>query len=68
MTTPDELDAQIACVERELRLRARVYPRRVSAQQMTQAQADRETEIMTAVLATLQRLRAVTPRAQGELL
>lgn len=44
---------QIACIERELRQRARAYPRWVEAGRMTQAKADLETARMAAVLETL---------------
>jgi hypothetical protein len=60
------LEAQITCVERELRMRVRVYPRWVEAGRMTQAKADAEISTMEAVLATLQGL--VPPPAQGGLL
>lgn len=49
---------QIACVERELRQRERVYRRLVAEARMTQATADQETAVMRAVLATLLRLAA----------
>lgn len=39
---PIRLGEQIACVERELNLRKRVYPRRVADRRMTQALADKE--------------------------
>lgn len=55
---PPTIDEQIACVERELGYRRRVYPRRVEARQMTQDLADREMARMEAVLATLQRVKA----------
>lgn len=48
------LDEQIACVTREVKMRERVYPRRVQAGHMSQKQADRELDTMKAVLATLQ--------------
>ena len=44
---------QIACVERELAFRARVYPRWVADKKMLQATSDREMLRMRAVLATL---------------
>lgn len=55
---PPSIDDQIACAERELGYRRHVYPRRVSAKQMTQALADRETARMEAILATLQAVKA----------
>lgn len=51
---------QIACVERELRQRARVYPRLIESGRMTKQKADEETRRMEAVLATLQKV------AEGE--
>ena len=45
---------QIACVEREITMRERVYPRWVDAGKMTQAEADRELLAMRAVLATIE--------------
>lgn len=65
MSTPD-LEAQIACVEREVKMRHRVYPRWVEAGRMTQAKADAEIRTMEAVHATLVALRP--PPAQGSLL
>jgi hypothetical protein len=47
------LTAQIACVERELRLRERVYPRWVAVGRMSQEDCAREILTMRAVLATL---------------
>lgn len=44
---------QVEAIERELKLRERVYPRRVEGGQMTQALADREVARMRAVKATL---------------
>ena len=51
---PFTLDEQIACVKREIGMRARLYPRWVSAQKMAQAKADEELGCMRAVLATLE--------------
>lgn len=58
MTEPT-LEEQIECVEREIGMREKVYPRWVKAvpQKMTQAKADQELARMRAVLATLQSLR-----------
>ena len=47
------LPDQITCVERELGMRRRVYPRWVATGRMTQADADREIATMSAVLDTL---------------
>jgi hypothetical protein len=54
---PVSLDDQIACVDRELGMRRRVYARRVTAKQMGANVAEREIAAMEAVLATLQRLK-----------
>lgn len=53
------LEQQIECIERELRMREQVYPRRIEAGRMTRDQADRELLCMRAVLDTLRRLLAV---------
>lgn len=50
------LAQQIDAVEREIRMREQVYPRRIEAGRMTREQADAELLRMRAVLATLQRL------------
>lgn len=47
---------QIACVERELVMRRRAYPRWIEGGKMTQAKADAEIRAMTAVLETLREL------------
>ena len=59
------LQAQIDCVERELRQRARVYPRLIAQKKMSQGFADVETARMQAVLKTL---RGLLPGEQGRLL
>lgn len=51
-----DIKAQIACVEREIKMRERVYPRWVEAKRMTQAKADHELEAMKAVLWTLREI------------
>lgn len=53
---PDILE-QIECVDREIRMRRRVYPRWVETGKMTQAKADHEIRTMEDVLATLMRER-----------
>lgn len=53
------LDRQIQAVEREIKQREYVYPRRVAAQKMTQKKADEEIGFMRAVLATLQRQKQI---------
>jgi hypothetical protein len=56
---------QLAAVEREIRLRQRVYPRWVETSRMTQVKADQELAAMRAVAETL---RALVPAsAQGGL-
>ena len=46
---------QIACVTREISFRRRVYARRVTNGQMTQAKADQEIRHMEAVLETVEK-------------
>lgn len=70
MSTPTvSLDDMIAAAGRELGLRRSVYPKRVRAGQMTQAQADRETAAMAAILANLKAQQPETKQegTQGEL-
>lgn len=57
---------QIRCVERELKMRRRAYPRWVTQGRMSQDMADAEIAAMEAVLATLQGL--VPQDAQGQML
>lgn len=47
------ISEQVECVRREIRMRKQVYPRRVAAGQMQQADADRELACMQDVLETL---------------
>ena len=47
------LQEQIACVEREIRMRKQVYPRRVAIGKMRQELAEDEIAAMEAVLDTL---------------
>lgn len=49
---------QIASVEREIRMRERVYPRWVEQRRMMEKTAEHEIACMRAVLATLQRIAA----------
>jgi len=44
-------DEKRACLEREIKMRRKVYPRWVENQKMTQALADREIAVMEAILA-----------------
>lgn len=55
------LDNQIACVERELRIREGFYPGQVAAGKMTQRFADDQISLMKDVLISLKRLRGVVP-------
>jgi hypothetical protein len=48
---PIPIADKIACLQREVKMRHRAYPRWVSQERMTQAQADHEIAVMTAVLA-----------------
>jgi hypothetical protein len=62
------LERQIACVEREIKMRRLMYPRWVVQKRgMTQAQCDQEIAVMEAVLETLQGLAGgeVEPVAVG---
>lgn len=47
---------EISCVEREIRMREQVYPRRIAERKMKQAQADREIAVMRSVLTRLKGL------------
>ena len=51
------LDDQIRCVQREIRLRERVYPRLVVQEQMSRLVAENELAAMRAVLETLEAIR-----------
>ena len=51
------IDRQIRAVKREIAMRQRVYPDRVAAGRMKQAEADDELSAMQAVLATLEEKR-----------
>ena len=50
---PIPIAEQIKCVEREIELRRRVYPRRIADRRMSQAQADKQIAAMSAVLDSL---------------
>ncbi|MBE7420666.1 MAG: hypothetical protein HS128_23465 [Ideonella sp.] len=58
---PISIEQQIAAVQREIRMREHVYPRRISDGKMTQKLADRELAAMRAVLATLETLPKTQP-------
>jgi hypothetical protein len=55
---PLPLEKQIACVQRELAMRRKVYPKRVQAQFMTPGQMLQEIRAMEAVLQTLEWVQA----------
>lgn len=61
MNAPITLAQKRACLERELRMRRRVYPRWVKAGRLTQAQAEHEIAVMEAILADY-------PAPQGRML
>lgn len=50
---PPGIDEQIACAERELGYRRRLYPRWVDAGRMSKEKADREITLMEEIHATL---------------
>lgn len=52
------IDEQVACVEREIKMRERAYPRWVEGGRMTQAKADAEVRAMKAVAETLRGLQS----------
>lgn len=52
------ISRQIECVEREIKLRRRVYPRRIAEEKMSQQFAQEELDVMAAVLLTLQNIEA----------
>jgi hypothetical protein len=54
---PIPLSDQITCVEREIAMRRRVYPRWTAAGKMKPEAAEREINVMSAVLMTLKGLR-----------
>jgi hypothetical protein len=54
------IDEQLACVEREIGMRRRAYPRWVESGRMTQAKMDDEIRTMKAVAETLRELQAKT--------
>lgn len=49
---------------REVQMRGRVYPRRVAEGRMTQADADRQTAVMTAIAEDYERLAAADLQAE----
>lgn len=60
------IEDQIKCVEREIKMRARVYPRFIASGKMTPQGAEKEIENMKAVLETLKKFEK--PDSQMNLL
>ena len=56
MTTHYTIAEQLDCIEREIRFRRHVYPRRVANGKMTQVLADRQIALMESVKATLEQI------------
>jgi hypothetical protein len=54
-------EEMVACIERELRLRAHVYPKRVADSKMSQGLADKEMRVMAAVLEVVRALPKDAP-------
>jgi hypothetical protein len=50
---PPATEQLVACIDRELSFRARVYPRWVAAKKLSQAAADEQVALMQAVRARL---------------
>lgn len=57
---------QIACVEREIKMRERVYLNWITRGTMTEANARKEIHRMRAVLETLQKLDGIEPTEPTE--
>ena len=57
---PIPLRAQIECVEREIKMREKVYPRQMDKGHMTEERAVRELRTMEAVRDTLRKLEEGT--------
>jgi hypothetical protein len=60
---PPTLDELIACADREVRYREKVYPRMIANGRMTQRRADREITLMREIAAELRNMlgRAAEP-------
>jgi hypothetical protein len=56
---------QIACVEREIKMRERVYPRWIDTGKMSAAKAAQELERMKAVLETLRERQRLSANEKG---
>ena len=63
---PPTLDEQIACADREVGLRLRVYPTWVRQGRLKQHKADREIETMRAIAASLRQMQAQTMRQERD--
>lgn len=63
---PIPLPVQIAEIEREIALRARVYPRWVVDKRLSQAAADRQIAAMQAVLRTLHDVQAAVHQTNDD--
>lgn len=53
------LEDEIVCIQREIKMRERVYPRWVDTGKMKQEKADWEIKCMNAVLESLHRLKGL---------
>jgi len=56
---PITIDDEIRCVEREIKMRERVYPRWIAAGKMKRETAHREIDVMHSVLESLHRLKGL---------
>ena len=56
MNTQHTIAEQLDCIERALRFRRHVYPRRVADGKMTPAAADHQIAVMESVKASLERI------------
>jgi hypothetical protein len=59
------LTRQVECLERELRMRERTYPRWVAAGKMSQSKADEELAAMQAALDTVCKLSRMGTQKSG---
>lgn len=57
------IEAQMACVKREIAMRKNVYPKWVASGRMKLDMAEREIDCMTAVLRSLETLVVPVPQA-----
>ena len=55
-------DDRVKCIEREVILRRRVYPRFVQTGKMTQKKADQEIAVMESILNMMKNLKAMNER------